>query len=206
MITHWLHLVSIFALVLGFAAAGVIMIDEVGHPQHMWIMNVVWPVVALFGTVLTIWAYFRFGRRATMEAAMNAKSGGRELSGKSATPFPVMVGKGHAPLRQRLHTRRYLRRVAGLRLPRNRRVVRLALAFQREDIRRLGARLYLRFCDWHRVSIFYDRADAPFEDDGGNPGGAEGGCAVADGLADRNVWLHGLREPLLFPAGIRRRT
>ena len=93
MIPHWLHLVSIFALVLGFAAAGVIMIDEVRHPQHMWIMNVVWPIVALFGTMLTIWAYFRYGRLATKEAAMNAKSGGREPSGKSVTLFPVMVGK-----------------------------------------------------------------------------------------------------------------
>jgi hypothetical protein len=91
MIPHWLHLISIFALVLGFAAAGVI--DEMRHPQPMWIMNIVWPVVALFGTVLTIWAYFRYGRLITMEAAMNAKSGGREPSGKSVTPFPVMVGK-----------------------------------------------------------------------------------------------------------------
>jgi len=93
MIPHWLYIVSIFALVLGFAAAGVIMIDVIRHPQHMWIMNVVWPVVALFGMVLTIWAYFRYGRRATMEAAMNPKSGGREPSGKNVTPFPVMVGK-----------------------------------------------------------------------------------------------------------------
>ena len=57
MIPHWLRLVSIFALVLGFAAAGVIMIDEVRNPQHMWIMNVVWPVVAFFGKVLTILAF-----------------------------------------------------------------------------------------------------------------------------------------------------
>lgn len=69
------------------------MFDEVRHPQHIWIMNVVWPVVALFGTILTIWAYFRYGRLTTMEAAMNAKSGVREPSGKSVTPFPVMVGK-----------------------------------------------------------------------------------------------------------------
>ncbi len=93
MIPHWLHLVSIFALVLGFISAGVIMIDEMRHPQHMWIMSVVWPVVALFGTMLTVWAYFRYGRRATMEAVMNAKTEAREPADKSATPFPVMVGK-----------------------------------------------------------------------------------------------------------------
>ncbi|MBU2724439.1 DUF4396 domain-containing protein [Acidithiobacillus ferridurans] len=93
MIPYWLYVASIFALVFGFAAAGVIMIDEMRDPQHMWIMNVVWPVVALFGTVLAVWAYFRYGRRATMEAGMNAKTDAREPSGKSVTPFPVMVGK-----------------------------------------------------------------------------------------------------------------
>jgi hypothetical protein len=91
--SHWLHLLSIFVLILGFACAGVIMIDEVRHPQHMWIMNVVWPVVALFGTVLTLLTYFRYGRLATMEATMNAKDAGHEPSGKKETPFPVMVGK-----------------------------------------------------------------------------------------------------------------
>lgn len=93
MIPHWLHLASIFALALGFAAARVIMIDEMRHPQHMWIMNVVWPVVALFGTVLAIWAYFRYGRLKAKEVAVNAKSSGHELPGKRAMPFSVMVGK-----------------------------------------------------------------------------------------------------------------
>jgi hypothetical protein len=54
MVPHWLHLLSILVLLLGFATAVVIIIEEVRHPQHMWIMNIVWPVVALFGTALTI--------------------------------------------------------------------------------------------------------------------------------------------------------
>ncbi len=94
MIPHWFHLLAIFDLVLGFTTAGLIMIDEVRHPQHMWIMNVVWPVVALFGTVLTLWAYFRYGRLATAEPTKNAKSGNHEPPSKVKTPFPVMVGKG----------------------------------------------------------------------------------------------------------------
>ncbi len=54
MVPNWLHLLSIAVLVLGFVCARVIAVDELRHPQHMWIMNVVWPVVALFGTVLTL--------------------------------------------------------------------------------------------------------------------------------------------------------
>ena len=94
MVPAWLHLLSIFALVLGVATAGVSITDEIRHPQRMWIMNVVWPVAALFGTALMTWAYFRYGRLATTGAAKNAKSGDREPSRKIEIPFAVMVGKG----------------------------------------------------------------------------------------------------------------
>lgn len=91
MVPGWLHLLSIFALVLGFATAGVIMIDVVRHPQQMWIMDVVWPVVALFGTALTIWAYSRYGRLSTRKAVKNAKSGGRFEEDRPKIMGPVFA-------------------------------------------------------------------------------------------------------------------
>jgi len=68
----------------------------------MAIMNVVWPITALFGTVLVVWAYFRYGRAMAPHAAPRARDTGMgmdmdmkmHMSGKSQTPFPVMVGKG----------------------------------------------------------------------------------------------------------------
>jgi hypothetical protein len=93
-IPNWLHVLSIIALAGGFACAAAILADEINHPQHMWIMNVVWPVVALFGTVLTLWAYFRFGRLATHENAERAR--GNASHNERITPFPVMVGKAAA--------------------------------------------------------------------------------------------------------------
>jgi hypothetical protein len=51
MVPDWLHDLSIAYLLLGAICAAVIAYDELRHPQHMWIMNVVWPVTALFGTV-----------------------------------------------------------------------------------------------------------------------------------------------------------
>lgn len=93
MVMNWLYPLSISALVLGFATAGVIIIDEVRHSQHMWIMNVVWPVTALFGTVLVLWVYFHYGRLATMEAAMKAKNRDAELQNRIGTPFAVSVVK-----------------------------------------------------------------------------------------------------------------
>ena len=97
MIPAWLHLLSISALVLGFATCIAITIDEITHPQRMWIMNIVWPIAALFGTLLTAGAYFRYGRRAATGATgatMNMKDVDHEPSDKIRIPFAVMVGKG----------------------------------------------------------------------------------------------------------------
>ena len=90
----WLHALSIVALVLGAICATVIAADEVRHPQHMWVMNVVWPTVAVFGTVASLWAYFRYGRLATHENMAQAMQRHEEPPSKRETPFPMMVAKG----------------------------------------------------------------------------------------------------------------
>lgn len=86
MIPYSLHIISILAVALGFICAAGIAADEIRHPQHMWIMNLVWPLVALFGTALTIWAYVRFGR--------SVKPGSSQGSRQDKEIFPVAVGKG----------------------------------------------------------------------------------------------------------------
>ncbi|HWU72719.1 MAG TPA: DUF4396 domain-containing protein [Sphingomonas sp.] len=57
-----LHGVAIVSLALAFACAAVISLDEMRRPQRMWIMNLVWPLCALFGSALWLWAYYRWGR------------------------------------------------------------------------------------------------------------------------------------------------
>lgn len=91
MVPNWLHILSIVALAGGFICASVIASDEFRQPRHMWIMNVVWPMVALFGTILTLWAYFQYGKLATHGKAKEAKQRGQKL-----TLYPVMVGKAAA--------------------------------------------------------------------------------------------------------------
>ncbi|MFJ7441187.1 DUF4396 domain-containing protein [Methylorubrum thiocyanatum] len=90
----WLHAVSIAALLLGAACALLLSVEVVQHPQHMTVMNVVWPVSALFGSVAVVWAYFRYGRLATMEAHHRAKERGEKPPNMTGTPFAMMVGKG----------------------------------------------------------------------------------------------------------------
>jgi hypothetical protein len=90
----WLHTLSIAALAVGFICALIVAVDVASHPQHMAVMNIVWPVTALFGTALTLWMYFRYGRLASMEQAQAAKQQGKKMPSKEKTPFAIMVAKG----------------------------------------------------------------------------------------------------------------
>jgi hypothetical protein len=96
MIPTWLHALSIAVLLLRLVCAIVIAVDVRRHPQHMWIMNVVWPVTALFGTFVSVWGYFAYGRLASDESMRKAMAAKTEPPSKVRTPFPVMVAKGAA--------------------------------------------------------------------------------------------------------------
>lgn len=94
MVPDWLHMLATASLLLGAACAVMIVVDVARHPQHMWIMNIVWPVVALFASVIAVWGYFRYGRLASHENAHAAMERGREMPAKAETSFAVKVGKG----------------------------------------------------------------------------------------------------------------
>ena len=80
MIPAWLHGLSIASLVLGGVCAAIIAVDVARHPQPMWIMSVVWPVTALFGTVWIAWQYFTYGRST--------------VPSEPPTPHPIKVANG----------------------------------------------------------------------------------------------------------------
>ena len=94
MFPAWLHGLSITALLLGAVCALVISIDVVRHPQPMGIMNVVWPVCALFGTVAVAWAYLRYARSVIPEVHHAGRDRDTATAHRTEPPFPVMVGKG----------------------------------------------------------------------------------------------------------------
>lgn len=83
---------------IGVAAvcALVIAVDEVRHPQAMGVMNVVWPVTALYFSVFGVWAYFVLGRKRT-RAAMQAMDGMKMGGGSDGVPTlaQVAVGTSH---------------------------------------------------------------------------------------------------------------
>ncbi|MDT7952249.1 MAG: DUF4396 domain-containing protein [Acetobacteraceae bacterium] len=94
MVPHWFSVLSFAELALGALCALIVLVDVVRHPQHMAIMNVVWPVTALFGTGLTLWLYFSYGRLATHDAMRSAMARDEKPPSKSQTPFWAMVAKG----------------------------------------------------------------------------------------------------------------
>ena len=63
MIPDWLTDLSIASLCLAALCGLVIAIDEITHTQRMWIMDIVWPITALFAGPLIVWLYFRYGRQ-----------------------------------------------------------------------------------------------------------------------------------------------
>ncbi|RKF19283.1 DUF4396 domain-containing protein [Altericroceibacterium spongiae] len=81
---NWLHTLAILSLLLGAVCALIVLVDIARHPQKMTIMNWVWPLTALFGSVIWLALYFRFGR---MKAEDTAER-------EDDTPFWVSVTKG----------------------------------------------------------------------------------------------------------------
>jgi Domain of unknown function (DUF4396) len=93
----WLVVTSEVALWVAFACAAVIIIDLLaGHMQKMWIMDIVWPVTALYSGPLGLWAYYRIGRLTTKSKVERAKKEGEHNRGqRKAMPEVVAVAATH---------------------------------------------------------------------------------------------------------------
>lgn len=68
------------SLIVAFLCAAVIIIDEIRRPQRMAVMNIVWPVTALYLSIFGLWAYFHFGPRMA-KGAKASRHGGHDQDG-----------------------------------------------------------------------------------------------------------------------------
>ena len=102
-------MLTVFAwcsLGLAFLCAITIAVDLVRRPQKMAVMDVVWPITALYFSVFAVWAYFSFGRagvRGTAKAddhgspmgdSLNGGDGDPAGGGKHPAPTPAQVAEG----------------------------------------------------------------------------------------------------------------
>ena len=93
------RLLSIFAwfsLGLAFACALAIAADELHRPQKMAVMNIVWPVSALYFSVIALWAYWTWGRRSAQASAREMHPDSGQSTTHTAPSFPqVAIGTSH---------------------------------------------------------------------------------------------------------------
>ncbi len=98
MVPNWLHLLAVVSLVLAGLCALIIAADEVRHPQKMWIMNVVWPINALYFGPVGLWAYFAIGRKSTKQHMEQMQQ--EHSDDKPKDPIKKAEQKGMKPFRQ----------------------------------------------------------------------------------------------------------
>ncbi|HEY1802842.1 MAG TPA: DUF4396 domain-containing protein [Terracidiphilus sp.] len=90
-----LTLLAWISLAAAFASAFVILIDEIRHPQKMAVMNIVWPISALYFSLFALWAYFRIGRSNTKAAMAKGMSKGKSDRDGPPTLTQVAIGTSH---------------------------------------------------------------------------------------------------------------
>ena len=72
MTPQWLEILSIISLISAGICAVIIIIDLLaGHKQSMWIMNLVWPITALYLGPVALWIYFGWGRSSPHQQMMH---------------------------------------------------------------------------------------------------------------------------------------
>lgn len=84
---NWLNWLAWFSLGTSFLCALIILVHEFKKPQKMFIMNLVWPITALYWNFITVWAYFKMGQKMTKEhqESQHGQQQNRE-SGESTEP------------------------------------------------------------------------------------------------------------------------
>lgn len=79
----WLNLLAMASIACGLVCSALIVADLFWRPQRMWIMNLVWPLTALFGGLLWLGGYLIWGRAPP-----------RGSDAKSEKPFAASVAIG----------------------------------------------------------------------------------------------------------------
>jgi hypothetical protein len=77
----WLQDLAKAYLSASFLCAVIVVADLRRHPQPMWIMNVVWPVTALYWGPVALWGYWAIGRASTGSVAHTHAAGGMTHAG-----------------------------------------------------------------------------------------------------------------------------
>lgn len=90
--SNWLFIVASTSLLISVVCAGIVAVEVAKSPQNMWMMDIVWPITALWSGPIGVWAYRRWGRVGSKRATREAKEHGREPPDRTQ-PFFVFAAK-----------------------------------------------------------------------------------------------------------------
>jgi hypothetical protein len=92
-----LYIFAWISLGVAFLGAVVIAANELRHPQKMVVMNIVWPVSALYFSVIAVWAYWSWGRATSNPHPHQRPPAAVPQSGSHTGPSfrQVAVGTSH---------------------------------------------------------------------------------------------------------------
>jgi hypothetical protein len=80
------------SIAVALVCAAFIALHETKNPQSMGIMNIVWPVTALYLSIFAVWAYLTMGSQYTREAMQHHMRSSRN---NGPTAAQVAVGTSH---------------------------------------------------------------------------------------------------------------
>ena len=93
-----LTIIAWISIGIAVACAIIIAVDELRRPQQMGVMNIVWPVSALYFSVFAVWAYFKLGVPKSKAAMQRMRAAGKDMhKDQDAPPMlsQVAVGTSH---------------------------------------------------------------------------------------------------------------
>ncbi|HEX4154515.1 MAG TPA: DUF4396 domain-containing protein [Acidobacteriaceae bacterium] len=88
-----LTLLAWISIAIAILCALFIAMDETRHPQSMAVMNIVWPVTALYFSIFALWGYLTIGRRHTRER-MQYRTRSAAQPGRQAPPTASQIATG----------------------------------------------------------------------------------------------------------------
>lgn len=92
----WLEIVSYVAIILAVFCSLAIVADMLARcGQKMWIMNLVWPITALYLGPVGLWAYWMLGRSNPRKAGHELPSGGDHAGDHKPFWRTVLVATSH---------------------------------------------------------------------------------------------------------------
>jgi hypothetical protein len=90
-----IHILAWLYLVLCFLSTGWIAVDEIRHPQRMWIMALVWPLSALYLGPFAVWLYRRTRSKMTRQPDHQQTPMLSQRSAERLGGTQVMVAASH---------------------------------------------------------------------------------------------------------------